>query len=82
MFIKRIVKQNGAFILCGLGNTNYTQEKFRYKENNKKVVLLISNKKSVMEQLETFSINYASLFPEIDCVANYIKQKYQNRSYN
>ncbi|MBQ7818724.1 MAG: FRG domain-containing protein [Bacteroidales bacterium] len=79
---KRIVKQNGAFILCGLGNTNYTQEKFRYKENNKKVVLLISNKKSVMEQLETFSINYASLFPEIDCVANYIKYKYQNRSYN
>ena len=79
---KRIVKQNGAFILCGLGNTNYTQEKFRYKENNKKVVLLISNKKSVIEQLETFSINYASLFPEIDCVANYIKYKYQNRSYN
>lgn len=79
---KRIVKQNGAFILCGLGNTNYTQEKFRYKENSKKVVLLISNKKVIMEQLETFSINYASLFPEIDCVANYIKRKYQNKSYS
>ena len=44
---------------------------------NKKIVILLSNKKKILDQLETFSINKATLFPEIDSVANYIKNKYQ-----
>ena len=73
---KRIVKQDGAFIICGLGDTVSTLEKFRYKNKGKKVVLLLSNKKKILNQLEQYSINRASLFPEIECVADYIKQKY------
>ena len=72
----RIVKQDGAFILCGLPDGSKTLEEFRYKENGKKVVLLIEGKKKFLEQLETFSITRAALFPEIECVAEYLKNKY------
>lgn len=68
----RIVKQDGAFILCGLDNQNGFLEKFRYRQDGKKVVILISKKKKILEQLEAFSINRASLFPEIECVSEYL----------
>ena len=74
----RIVKQDGAFILCGLPDGSKSLEEFRYRENGKKVVLLIKGKKKFLEQLETFSINRAALFPEIECVAEYLKNKYTN----
>ena len=73
----RIIKQDGAFILCGLLDNFDNLEHFRYKEKNKKIILLLSNKKKMLGQLETFSINKATLFPEIESVANYIKNKYQ-----
>ena len=72
----RIVKQDGAFILCGLDNQYGFLEKFRYRQHDKKVVVLIDNKKKILEQLEAFSINRASLFPEIECVSEYLKNKY------
>lgn len=72
----RIIKQDGAFLLCGLDNQNGFLEKFRYKHNGKKVVALIDEKKKILEELETFSINRASLFPEIECVSEYLKNKY------
>lgn len=72
----RIIKQDGAFILCGLSDGNRSLEEFRYRENGKKVVILIDGKKKLLEQLETFSINRAALFPEIECVAEYLKNKY------
>jgi len=74
----RIVKQDGAFILCGLSNRADFLEKFRYKRHGRKVVVLIENKKKkeILEQLKTFSINHATLFPEIECVSEYLKNKY------
>ena len=72
----RIVKQDGAFILCGLPDGEKTLEEFRYRENGKEIVILIDGKRKILEQLETFSITRASLFPEIECVAEYIKNKY------
>ena len=72
----RIVKQDGAFILCGLDNKYGFLEKFRYRQHDKKVVVLIDKKKKILEQLEVFSINRASLFPEIECVSEYLKSKY------
>lgn len=73
---KRIIKQDGAFIICGLGDTASSLEKFRYRNRGKKVVILVSNKKKILEQLDKYSINRATLFPEIECVAEYIKKKY------
>lgn len=73
---RRIIKQDGAFIICGLGDTVHSLSEFRYKQHGKKVVVLISNKKKILEQLDRYSINRASLFPEIECVSEYIKKKY------
>ena len=42
------------------------------------LVILFDGKKKFLEQLETFSINRAALFPEIECVAEYLKNKYIN----
>lgn len=72
----RIVKQDGAFILCGLDNRFGFLEKFRYRRHGKKVVALVDKKPQILEQLEAFSINHASLFPEIECVSEYLKSKY------
>lgn len=74
----RIVKQDGAFILCGLGKVDESLEKFRYCDNNKRVILLIENKKEILKQLDNYSVNRASLFPEIENVAEYLKNKYTN----
>ena len=72
----RIIKQDGAFILCGLSDEFGSLEEFRYKEHGKKIVVLIEKKKEILEQLEIFSINRATLFPEIECVAEYLYSKY------
>ncbi len=74
---RRIVKQDGAFILCGLSNNNIESlNKFRLKKKNKTVVILVKNKEQILKQLSNFSINHATLFPEIDCVAEHIKKIY------
>lgn len=72
----RIIKQDGAFILCGLSDEFGSLEEFRYKEHGKKIVVLIEKKKEILEQLENFSINRATLFPEIECVSEYLYSKY------
>lgn len=72
----RIIKQDGAFILCGLSDEFGSLEEFRYKEHGKKVVVLIEKKEEILEQLENFSINRATLFPEIECVSEYLYSKY------
>lgn len=72
----RIIKQDGAFILCGLSNDIGALESFRYTEKQKKVVILVDKKKKILEELKTYSINRASLFPEIECVAEYLKGLY------
>lgn len=74
----RIVKQDGAFILCGLSAGPGSLEKFRYRAHGKKVVVLIEKKKKILDQLEIFSINRATLFPEIECVAEYLNKKFTN----
>ena len=72
----RIIKQDGAFILCGLSKDPKELNKFRYRKKGKTVVLLVTNKEKILEQLSTFSIDRATLFPEIDCVADSIKGRY------
>ena len=80
---QRIVKQDGAFIICGLEDFyGYSAEKislnkFRYRAGGKTIIVLVENKKALKEELATYSINQATLFPEIESVAQYIKNKYQ-----
>lgn len=72
----RIIKQDGAFILCGL-DLGSNLEEWRYTLHDKKVVVLIENKKDIISELDKYSINQATLFPEIENVANYLKRKYE-----
>ncbi|MFF2484623.1 FRG domain-containing protein [Paenibacillus sp. NPDC058071] len=74
----RIIKQDGAFILCGLAEDNsQALNTLRYMDSSSKtLVYIVDNKAEILEQLQRFSINKASLFPEIDDVADYIKKKY------
>ncbi len=74
---RRIVKQDGAFILCGLSSNEAGMlDSFRLKENGKRIVVLIDKKQEILEELREYSINRASLFPEIECVADYLKGLY------
>ena len=74
---RRIIRQNGAFILCGLSRGRIDLSQYRYKKKGKRVVILLSNKKKILKELDLFSINRAELFPEIDCVAEYLRDKYK-----
>ena len=75
---RRIVNQDGAFILCGLLDRKELLNKYRLMMNGKKVVFVIDkkHKKDILEDLKQCSIHYATLFPEIECVADYVKKKY------
>ncbi len=74
----RIIKQDGAFILCGLIDKDNHLNEYRYKENNKTIVLMIDKKEKILENLNKLSINRATLFPDIDNVSKYLKEKYLN----
>ncbi len=73
----RIIKQDGAFFICGINNSpqNKINEK-RHKHNSLMPLLCIGNKHSILEELDSLSINKSTLFPEIDNVAAYIKEKH------
>lgn len=80
---QRIIKQDGAFVICGLEDIqNYSHpqalslNKLRYRRNGKTLIVLIDDKNSIMKELATCGITKATLFPEIDDVASYIKEKY------
>lgn len=80
----RILRQEGAFLIWGLDDVHYGDgnpkasfdEKFRYKEDVKKIVYYIPSKykKSIIDSLNRVGINKAFVYPEIDDVAVYIKE--------
>ena len=75
---RRIVRQDGAFILCALSDDKPPLGQFRYRRAGKTVIMIIKQecKAAILQQLETFSINRAGLVPEIECVAEYLRGKY------
>lgn len=75
---QRIVKQEGSFIVCGLG-AGESLDRLRFCDNEgKKMVFVITEKEKILKELDMLSVNRASLFPEIDDVAEYIREKYQS----
>ena len=67
----RILKQDGAFIIDGISRTDTECE-------NKLSLLvtckiLIDKKSDILKELDALGINEATLFPEIDKVAHYLK---------
>lgn len=80
---QRIIKQDGAFVICGLEDIQsylhpqaLSLNNLRYRRNGKVLIVLVDDKKSIRKELATCGITKATLFPEIDDVASYIKEKY------
>lgn len=80
----RIMNQAGGFVLQGLFNINNfpqegTLDQMRFKNPQGRIpIIIIPNKakEHIRKQLETLNINKASMFPEIDDVADYLKDDY------
>jgi hypothetical protein len=74
---KRIIKQSGAFLLFGMGDDleKHTAAKipsaFSLREFN--ISIPRKNKEQFLESLEYIAISEATLFPEIDNVAKFLK---------
>lgn len=69
----RISKQDGAFILCGLSeNANEATEKIEMTVSRE---VRVRNQEKILGELDALGINEASLFPELDKVAHYLKTR-------
>ena len=69
----RILKQEGAFIISGLSENAYEAEQKLISLTFERIY--IDNKTDILKQLEALGIHEASLFPEVDRVAEYLKRK-------
>ena len=74
----RIVKQDGAFIICGMNENpeKMINQNLRLCHKDKPVLVFVTNKREILKELDLLSINKSTLFPEIDYVSEYIKLKY------
>jgi len=72
---RRIVKQSGAFFLFGMGKakTDSIRIHDRYRPEIKHIEIPRHSKSNLLKELETLSISEATLFPEIDNVARFLK---------
>ncbi len=77
---KRIIKQSGAFLLFGMGDGAGYQKntparippEFNSASINR-ITISASFKPKIIEELKNVSISEATLFPEIDSVARFLK---------
>jgi hypothetical protein len=70
---RRIMKQDGAFILSGFSeNADDAESKIKKLLHDE---IIIENQFGILKELEQLEIHEASLFPEVDKVANYLKER-------
>lgn len=82
---ERLSRQSGMFLLCGCFNFNYinsiaestVEKSFRDLRDEFKEEIYISedDKQSILDELDTYNINEATLFPELEYQLNYIKKR-------
>jgi hypothetical protein len=73
---RRIIKQDGAFLLFGLNGSKeklaeYNPEAFVPK------CFRVTNKAELREQLELLGVSKDKIYPELDTAAQYLKTKYE-----
>jgi len=79
---RRIKAQSGAFFLFGMDKYNPNNavpdiKKFEYITITK-IIVDVNSKKQIIEELEKFNINEATLFPEMENMSKYIEKTYIN----
>lgn len=77
---ERIVKQDGAFLLFGMGDTITEPAKLdndKYSPTGEeKLIIYKASKSLIINQLRTLSIHGGTVFPDIGSVADSIKQQF------
>lgn len=74
---RRIIKQDGAFLLFGINETkkeiaNYNPKEFEPKR------FFIRDKKTLRKQLKLLGVTKDKLYPELDTTAEYLSKEYKN----
>lgn len=74
----RIIKQDGAFLLFGMDGvkTKPAMMPASFQAPGKRILVKHADKVTVRKQLESLGLTQASIFPEIDKVADFIKAAY------
>ena len=70
----RIIRQSGAFFLYGIDGDKSKPAKLNF--DYKKYIIGKKQKKKIRKQLEALGIDKSTLFPEVEHVAEHIKEKY------
>jgi len=73
----RIIRQEGAFLLFGIGKTKDEPAAVDSQKVVGRMRINRDKKKELLMQLENLGISDATLFPEIEKVATHIKASYQ-----
>ena len=71
----RILKQDGAFIMSALDLHETDSDKKIKKHVVKELIIPSWCKKSILRELDAICIHKASLFPELDTVAQYLRKQ-------
>jgi len=76
---RRIIKQDGAFLLFGLDGN---KEKLASYKSNQFIPMRyrVTNKSQLREQLEILGVTKDKIYPELDTTAQYLKNKYANKN--
>lgn len=76
----RVVRQDGAFLLFGIGQNKHTPatlpDEWIFRPKHKRYIIKSSDKLSILKQLSGVGISKAKLFPEMDMVSQFIKNDY------
>lgn len=81
---QRIIRQDGAFFIFGMGKSKKTCAQISInlikKIDGYRLVIAPGKKEKILKQLEKLSISRAKIYPEIDQVAFHIKDKFSDTS--
>ncbi|MDC8026493.1 FRG domain-containing protein [Elizabethkingia anophelis] len=86
----RIIRQQGAFLIFGVNEVpfpNFSENKpmaelnkeWIIKSEKERIIIDKDYKNSIIKELEQLGINQSVLFPEVDKVADFVRNKYQNK---
>jgi hypothetical protein len=74
MINSRITNQQGAFLLSGLTlNDDEAEEKIKDRMSDIHLIIPADKKVSILRELDSIGINQATIYPNLDKVAGYLK---------
>ena len=74
----RIIRQNGAFFIFGMGKTK--NEPAELKDEPITIKIKAESKKDILKELQMLGIDEASLFPETDKIMKQIKSRFNENN--